>query len=259
MQTLTVNGKIYERSDPNAVTGQQLTEREQVLLGRLCPSFSESGGAVRCEPVEDYPLKVTTLLSDATDSLTLTLCGKNLFDCEKYTVISGSISAGGGAASSSSNFSRINEYIPVDHLRGQTISLNHPASEKTATTNMGLAFYDASQVYISGSSASAIVVPDTAAYMRFCVPKEYEDGTKVQLELGAVVTEFESYRERVYTVEFEVPLAAGENYAWSDIKAHAGVNTIWSSAGTTTVEGKSDPVAIFEKLTNAIISVGGNV
>ena len=29
-------------------------------IERLCPPFTESGTAIRCEPIEGYPLKVTT-------------------------------------------------------------------------------------------------------------------------------------------------------------------------------------------------------
>lgn len=44
-----------------------------------------------------------------------------------------------------------------------------------------------------------------------------------------------------------------------DIHAFPGVNTLISDCGDTAVSGKADPVAIIEKLTNAIIALGGNV
>jgi hypothetical protein len=44
-----------------------------------------------------------------------------------------------------------------------------------------------------------------------------------------------------------------------EILALGGVNTLYSDTGDTEVTGKADPVAIIEKLTNAILSLGGNV
>lgn len=44
-----------------------------------------------------------------------------------------------------------------------------------------------------------------------------------------------------------------------EILALSGVNMLYSDTGDTCVTGKADPVAIIEKLTNAIIALGGNV
>lgn len=44
-----------------------------------------------------------------------------------------------------------------------------------------------------------------------------------------------------------------------EIIALSGTNTIYSDTGDTTVSGKADPTAVIEKLTNAIIALGGNV
>ena len=44
-----------------------------------------------------------------------------------------------------------------------------------------------------------------------------------------------------------------------EILALSGANTIYSDTGDTTVSGKADPSAVIEKLTNAIIALGGNV
>jgi hypothetical protein len=221
-------------------------------VDKLCPSFSESGSVVACEPLEGYPLNVIT--ESEGGAITLTQCGKNIFNYKKYKFTDYMITHAGGAYQQSSGFSATEDYIPVSHLRGQTISLNHPPIDKTTTTTSGLAFYNDKMVYISGSPTSTHVVPNNAAYMRFTVPREYANATQVQIELGSVVTEHEPYREIKYTAD-----ASGAEHEWSGVNAIEGVNTIWSSLGTTTVEGKSDPVKIIEKLTNAIISLGGNV
>ena len=72
------------------------------------------------------------------------------------------------------------------------------------------------------------------------------------------MTEFEPYRSLVpYVVES--PELIDGSYEWNGIKAINGVNSICVGVGTTTVEGKSDPVVIIEKLTQAFSSLGSNV
>lgn len=44
-----------------------------------------------------------------------------------------------------------------------------------------------------------------------------------------------------------------------EIVALLGTNILYSNTGNTTVTGKADPTAIIEKLTNAIIALGGNI
>ena len=67
-----------------------------------------------------------------------------------------------------------------------------------------------------------------------------------QIELGNTATAYEPYYEETFAV--------GE-----PILGLSGVNTIYADSGNVTVSGKADPTAIIEKLTNAIISLGGNV
>ena len=45
----------------------------------------------------------------------------------------------------------------------------------------------------------------------------------------------------------------------TEVLALAGTNYLYSDTGNTTVTGKADPAAVIEKLTNAIIALGGNV
>ena len=235
-------------------------------VDKLCPSFAESGSAIRCEPVEGYPLNVVTKIpeTEAVNSITLTQCGKNLFDCTKYEFGYGYITKTNGyIQSGGSTYSYTDDFIPIAHLRGKTITLNHPGCEANTGGNGGLVFYryadqEKEDAYISGTNEYTHVVPDDASYMRFTVPRAYMDGTQIQIEIGDSVTEFEPYREPVqYTAEFPEPIHG--SYEWNNIKAVSGSNSIWSSIGTTEVEGKADPVAIIEKLTKAIISLGGNV
>lgn len=235
-------------------------------VDKLCPAFEESGRFVQCEPIEGYPLKVVTELPESeVNGITLTILqGKNLFDCTQYEFVDKMVVHSSGLVSNSSGYSAVINHIPIRDLCGATITINHPPTEKLAGTSAGLAFYDADMNYISGSNGYTHVVPDNAEYFRFSVPREWANGTNgtkedIQIELGSEVTEFMPYKgETKYTVEFQEPVHGG-SYEWSGVKATAGINTIWSSVGATSVEGKSDPVAFIEKLTNAVLSLGGNI
>ena len=240
----------------NADTNAYLEGRFDDIVDKLCPSFSESGYAVSCAPLEGYPLKVLTELPEGvSNSITLTICGKNLFDYTKYPFENIMHNANTGTLSTSNGYSAFRYYLPVRHLRGLSISLNHPPSEKDNTTSAGMCFYNADKAFISGSNKAIVVVPGEAEFMRFSVPRAYADGTQIQLELGGVVTEFEPYLDPVqYTAE-----ATDTIHEWSGVEAMTGVNTIWSSNGTTTVSGKADPVAIIDKLTKAVLSLGSNI
>lgn len=50
------------------------------IADAFCPAFEETGAVVSCAPLEGYPLEVITTVKDLTSRLTLTRCGKNLFD-----------------------------------------------------------------------------------------------------------------------------------------------------------------------------------
>ena len=64
--------------------------------------------------------------------------------------------------------------------------------------------------------------------------------------------------EEGLTAEY-APYIGGSFAPGESIEALPGVNTIYADAGLVTVSGRTDPVAIIEKLTNAIIALGGNV
>lgn len=71
--------------------------------------------------------------------------------------------------------------------------------------------------------------------------------SNLQVEFGNTATAFEPYED----AETFTP---GET-----IPALPGTNVIFADAGIVTVTGRANPSAIIEKLTNAILSLGGNV
>lgn len=120
----------------------------------------------------------------------------------------------------------------------------------------------------------------------------------VQIEAGSVATAYEPYHGQTYTMELgrfnEGDVMFG-SYNWQtgvldsgehgiyqhdpetdtftdieDINTYVppivrklpalpGTNCLWSDCGNTAVTGVADPVVIIEKLTNAVIALGGNI
>jgi hypothetical protein len=62
-KTITINGVTYAVTDPDAATIEDTSIgaaawSSKNIVDKLCPSFTESGAIVTCEPVEGYPLEV---------------------------------------------------------------------------------------------------------------------------------------------------------------------------------------------------------
>lgn len=241
----------------NADTNAYLEGRFDDIINKLAPSLTEKGEVVTCEPVEGYPLKVTTELPETEKGITLFHSGKNLFDYEQYPFESSYYDWNNGQKVKSNSYSCIEKLMPVGHLKGKTITVNHTTGDLGNWPSGGLCFYTGENTFIreAGGNGYTYVVPENAEYMGFTVTREYADGTKIQIEIGNAKTDYEPYQgQEIYSAK-----PTDKSHDWGRIPAKAGTNVLFSSVGTTVVEGKADPVAIIDKLTNAIISLGGNV
>ena len=95
------------------------------------------------------------------------------------------------------------------------------------------------------------------------------------LEHGESQTGYEPYRGEFFRVDFGQAVYGG-SYDWKtgvlttadgevvqfapqQILALSGRNTLYSDTGDTTVIGRADPTSVIEKLTNAIIALGGKI
>lgn len=247
------------------------------IVDRLCPPINESANAVRCVPIKDYPLEVWIygFVEEATHAR-LTMRGKNLFDCTKYTFAEGQYVKSGGDVTSynaDSAYACCKTFIPVSHLQGQQITLNHPPAE-IGGSNPKMIFYrteEASSVIAdSHTNGYTATVPTDANFMRFSIPKIYSDGKSIQIELGSMVTSYEPYKEsHVIIAGYE--WEAGE--VGHLMNAMGGTYTFTADVGTVdeagdfvaegmaevVVNGRADPVATIGMLTNAIVALGGNV
>lgn len=285
MKTLTVSGQTYTVNDPEAVSfcqqvltpSQQQTARDNIgacalkqVADSLCPSFTETGVVVVCEPVEGYPLEAA--VEDGATQIIQS--GKNLAEypySNKTKTVNGitftdngdgSITMD-GTATANATFYLSNKgqyavkpgvnYVAKMHVISGTYS-NHSNGpgwmlnyyRKGASSYSGWMW-----TYKSAGSgslpcpenmdkmASYIVVLEGTTCSGFTV--------KLQLEAGTTPTPYEPYKE-------------SKTYAPGElIPAFQGVNTLNADTGLITVTGRANPAPIIEKLNNAVIALGGNV
>lgn len=93
------------------------------------------------------------------------------------------------------------------------------------------------RIYIRFGSAGTVTTVDAC---RAYLAQQHAAGTPVQI---------------VYKLATPTTI----QLAPQEILALSGTNTLYSNTGDTTVSGRADPAAVIEKLTNAIIALGGNV
>ena len=286
MKSLTVSGQTYQVKDPEAVDfskvqnltpAQQAQARENIgattethIVDKLCASFTESGSVVTCEPVEGYPLEVTA----EEGATTITRCGKNLVpNIYKYgeqTINGvtftpnedGSITVN-GTATANATYRFSSKGLKWNVKPGVSYTLSF---RKASGSFSGKPTFAANYYLASGGGSLSWLSTSIDTQTSFSTKPCPEDLDSVlgyitvpsgvtctdcvvtcQVELGVIATAYEPYRE-------PETFAVGE-----PITANPGVNTIFADAGLVTVKGKADPVAIINKLTNAILSLGGNV
>lgn len=191
-------------------------------VDKLCPTFTESGSIVTCEPVEGYPLEVT-----AEEGATITRCGKNLLTTSRVenpasnsnkTIFSGSLKA---PFTISCDFSQAT-------LGGSSGAGFLAATIDGADQNLSWTMLKSGWTKTTGTLTKVRLV-------NWC---NVTGVVKMQLEVGSVATSYEPYKK---TETFPV----GEN-----VPALPGVNTLWADKGDITVTGKTDLESIIEKLPN---------
>jgi hypothetical protein len=273
----------------------------------ICPEFSAKGKAVRCEPVKGYPINVRSYCDPSyypdggplqydDFGINLTIAGKNIYNPAAYPLTPGRYVASSGKLSgysSTSNYACTEGFIPVYHLQGQQITLNHPPAE-AGGSNPRMNFYEQADentvIPNTSTNTHTATVPEGARFMRFSVPKVYADGSQIQIEVGTMVTAFEAYRapiEVTATPEYTgsafyqgyFDWHTGELYSTHDLVAGNpetleekaepelvaqidpititpdGSSIIYSDTGDTEVSGRANPGALIDILTRRLDSM----
>ena len=227
-------------------------------IDKTCPAINDSGAIVVCEPVEGYPLTVVT----ADEATKVTRCGKNLLN----TAL-GNLKKVSWFRPSSGTYSPTYWGVELLLPPGSYVMKAKP----NGTTKMGYLYG-----LITDIDGNAIAGEYHAVYGGTMVerPTTQADWFKViiyeasaSIESGNTALDSASAWFNRFDIQIETGTKAtafepycGETFAVGDtIPALDGINTIYADAGEVTVTGRTNPVTIIEKLTNAIISLGGNV
>lgn len=252
MKTLTVNGITYAVTDPNAAriddsaVGADAWSAKK-LVDTLCPAFSRTGTAVTCHPVEGYPLEAVT---DA-GATKVYRSGKNLFNVNTVrnngtqTVNNGdgTLTITVTVAGAGVGMHQQLKAVAPGLVEGETYVL----SAKTTGTLKYIYLSGANEIWYFGTAKTMTKARLDSLIAYYAGDPLVAVISEIQIERGTVATDFESF------VGFDT-FAVGNS-----IPALPGVNYIWADAGDVTVTGKADPVAIINKLTNAIVALGGTV
>ncbi len=229
-------------------------QTEANLIDKLCPNINESGSIVACEPVEGYPLTV-----QADEATKVYRCGKNLLgptiSPQTTNGITATVDEDGtihlnGTATANAWFYITPTYpLPI----ADYVLSAHDYAPTADVDNFGFQYQNNTHNVFGLTGAGATVRSYTENQIwrvEFRVPsgKTLNDYTmRIQIELGTVATAFERYRGvETFTLGETIPTLDGGN-------------TIWADSGDVSVSGKADPKALFDKLTKAILSLGGNV
>lgn len=193
--------------------------------------FSFTGSLVEVSNgMLEVPYNIISIAEPSNRTIDFMHCGwwtKSVIDLSPYTVWDKwYIRASNGVNYiSTTNQKAIRDYIPVAHLRGLTLTLNHPVYEYNTGYSGGVCFYTGKSEsgFISGTSKGLIQVPDNAVYMRMSWNPDY-DASELQFELGESITDFEPYSGR-WISETLPPNIAGATYNWNTgalTKTHHG-------------------------------------
>jgi microcystin-dependent protein len=236
------------------------------IVDRLCPPISETGLVAQCDAVEGYPLDVQAKESGEVSGITVTVCGKNLYNAKDYPMTDDRFinNGNGDDTTTTSGYCATLDYIPVSHLVGQKIYLNY----RPGGSAPGMMFYRANKIYMpgTGGKGDGITVPEGAAFMRFTSLKANKD--EIQIEIGEKATTYEPYSRDVFNVSGD---GLGELIPVPGIIGRSGVTTIFAydgeeNATEVKVSGRADPNAKIRRLTDdvaelkaAILTMGANV
>lgn len=273
----------------NADTNAYLESRFEDTINKLCPDFSKTGAAVRCEPVEGYPLEVVA----SEEATQIIRCGKNIFDiatagvyhnnthsnywCDMYVTETG--------FRLESNKTGTNDWSyfgfclgTVKELAGKTITVSAKAS--TSITSVQLPWLNIST--IDGMPTSVRNNPTyedggySASKKKTLLSSDSHDGYATATYTITGEEEY-SYIAILFQYTYGGSFNVGDWTEWSDIQvelgdtatayesyrsdtfapnepitASKGVNTLYADNGVITVKGKADPVVITENLSKSI-------
>lgn len=227
------------------------------IVKKFAPTIDKKGRLVQCYPFPETEFGVSVL--DYVGPATVTVCGKNLFNKNAFTFTKGEYIVAAGGTTGTPNYACVKGFIPVAHLRGLKITLNHPPKE-VGGSSPRMVFYtepseDSSSVISEGKTNDYTTdVPTTANYMRFTVPIAYADGNDVQIEIGDKVTAFEEYESK----QLHLSPPDNDKATFALLSAGNSVHNVFAYGSevddtiNVSVKGYADPSALINSLEKQI-------
>lgn len=250
-------------------------------VDKLCPSFTETGLAVfldKSSCLDGYPLHI-----EANDTPVIHL-GKNLVghedfgdDSDPYRFVN--CKKGVYTAKVKTNV-YVQTILPSallsnEHVKNKRLPPGRYVFSVNQTSNNGLCYQNChveihqdNHIGVLGYDGKAFTLNDWGTVKGFwCDRVRLEKDTVInltlQIEAGNKATDHEVCQTEVFDFGNHYD-EWGDSYeaVKVDVIPYDGSNMFMSKCGedaTFTVSGKADPTKVIEKLTNAIIALGGNV
>lgn len=160
-------------------------------------------------PTPEVPVEPVS--AGASGTINTTVCGKNLFDPEK-AISNATVEADGSVLSGEAGGCNTSDFIPV--VPGEKYSISKTSSHRGKYYNS--AKEPLSNVFdFNAAIGATITPPQNACYIRFSL---YPNSVgQVQVEKGAVATDFEPYKGQTITASTPnglpgIPVSSGGNY-----------------------------------------------
>lgn len=252
------------------------------IVKRLCPTFQEKGPMVSCYPVQSSELRVSTVdHKDEDEEVTFYRCGKNLLD---YNMIGES-----GTTKKNVTVTRIWNMLCVKGYVTSPMFINigeitlpegwytYSFNEKNSSDcKNGIAYgqlwsvtkksdgsdkLDSLATYVGYTQTSKAFYLDKETKIRArvyirTVDTDFLTYIQPQIEVGQIATSAVPYDGATYTKIVNKGVYGNV----CNFYATNGVNNLYCiPSRKLCIDGYSDPAKVIEKLTNAIIALGGNI
>lgn len=257
IKKLTINGNSYDIYDAqaqhinDAVIGSEGWSSKHTVE-KLCPLIRERGNVVVCQPLEGYPLTVS-----AREGAVVTRCGKNLWNFKESVSVLEFVGENGTQNSRYGYKVKLPPGTYTIHaepllgevdgwMYGYILNDSDNSIVKTAHVVVGNVLQNATITLQEDQSYILVHAYAVGAISESKANKLFKEEFNVQIETGTTVSAYAPYVGETFP-------AAGE------IMPVPGVNSLFADAGEIAVTGRADPAAALERLTNAIIALGGNI
>lgn len=221
----------------------------------VCPIIEETGDAIVC-----FPMDYVSVVNHEDDAVTVTRCGKNLFDANNYVVCDLYPPSANYPFEAIDNRSVLVEVKPNTTY---TINCFLPTSLRLGTSVDYPVSGGAISVYVSRSARAIQPITVTTGpndkwmVVQLITNTEVSQGytlennvKALQIEYGRVSTPYAQYIGETFTIGSEEE---------KSIDALDGPNCLTTDHGVIEVTGRANPNELLDYVTNEIITLGAYI